>query len=89
MDVLTLVIGTHSYELPANTDTGALGSELAAAAQSGGGMVNVVTTSTRGVSVLITPGLFVAIQLKKMANVEPFTVADGYAHHEDDYPEHH
>jgi hypothetical protein len=72
MDVLTLIIATHSYELPADTDTRALGSELAAAAQSGGGMVNVVTTSTRGLSVLITPGLFVAIELKKLGNAEPF-----------------
>jgi hypothetical protein len=35
VDVLTLIIGTHSYELPADTDTGVLGAELAAAAQSG------------------------------------------------------
>jgi hypothetical protein len=64
MDVLTLTTGTHSYELPAATNTAVLGTEIAAAAQSGGGMVNVTTTNARGLSVIITPGRFVAIQLK-------------------------
>jgi hypothetical protein len=89
MDVLTLIIGTHRYELPATTDTAGLGAEIAAAAQSGGGMVNVVTTDARAVSVLVTPGLFVAIQLKTSADVQPFTHDDGHLTHVDDFPEHH
>jgi hypothetical protein len=89
MDVLTLIIGTHSYELPAATDTSVLGSEIAAAAQAGGGMVNVTTANARALSVLITPGLFVAIQLKTATDVQPFTHDDKHLAHVDDFPEHH
>jgi hypothetical protein len=89
MDVLTLIIGTHSYELSADTDTTVLGTEIAAAAQSGGGMVHVTTINARAVSVLITPGLFVAIQLTSRADVQPFSHGEGHLLHVDDFPEHH
>jgi hypothetical protein len=89
MDVLTLISGTHSYELAATTDTSVLGSEIAAAAQSGGGMVNVMAANARAVSVLITPGLFVAIQRRTSTDVQPFTHEDKHLAHVDDFPEHH